>query len=238
MSFYKVLSPYYDFIFPLNNNALSFLSTSFNKGESLLDIGAGTGSMAIALAEKGLIVTAIEPEETMAEHIGLKAVTSEVPLSIHTKSMEQIEQLQETFDGIYCIGNTLAHLQNLEDLESFLNKCFKKLKQNGRLILQLVNYDNVISNDNFSFPVIKKENFVFTRQYEKKKEHILFTTTLTTDKESKVNTVSLYPITSLQLIPLLEKAGFQEIQAYGSFKGESYSPNSQALIVVARTVDL
>ncbi len=233
MSFYKVLSPYYDFIFPLNHNALSFLSSYFNKGEPLLDIGAGTGSMAIALAEKGCKVTAIEPEETMAEHIRLKAAASGTPLSIHTKSMEQIEQLQETFDGIYCIGNTLAHLQNLEELESFLDNCLKKLNQNGKLILQLVNYDNVMTNDHFSFPVIKKENFVFTRQYAKKEENILFTTTLTTDKESLVSTVPLYPITSLQLIPSLKKTGFQEIQMYGSFIKESYSPNSQALIVVA-----
>lgn len=227
------MSTYYDSIFPLNQKAFSFLSISFHEGDSLLDIGAGTGSMAVALAEKGFKLTAIEPEETMVQYIHSKADARMVPLSIYTKSMEQIEAFEETFDGIYCIGNTLPHLKNLGDIESFLMNCFNKLKPNGKLILQLVNYDNVVSSDDFTFPVIEKEDFVFTRQYEKKENYILFTTSLTVNEESLVSTVQLYPLTSQQLIPALKKAGFENIQVYGSFNGEEFTPKSPALIVVA-----
>ena len=72
MSFYQSFASYYDRIFPLNQTALSFVSNYFQPGESILDMGAGTGNMAIALADKEIEVTASEPDETMAESIRSK----------------------------------------------------------------------------------------------------------------------------------------------------------------------
>ena len=69
MSFYQSFASYYDRIFPLNQTALSFVSNYFQLGECILDMGAGTGNMAIALADNELKVTASEPDGTMAESI-------------------------------------------------------------------------------------------------------------------------------------------------------------------------
>lgn len=234
MSFYQSFASYYDQIFPLNQTALSFISNLFQPGESILDIGAGTGNMAIALANKEMEVIASEPDETMAESIRSKTDSSDLHLSVQTKSMEQIVEFQSLFDGIICIGNTLPHLPDEERMEHFLNQCYQKLKQNGRLILQTVNYDKVLSTDDFSFPVIQKDEFSFTRRYEKVNDHIYFTSILSVNGESTENTIPLYPITSKRLISLLTKAGFESIQIYGNFKGEDFKLDSPALVVVAK----
>ena len=110
MSFYKNLASYYDRIFPLNQIALSFISKYFQEGTVVLDMGAGSENMAIALAEKGLHVTASEPEETMAESIRHKSELKELSVNVHTKLMEQIGEFQGSFDGIVCIGNTLPRI--------------------------------------------------------------------------------------------------------------------------------
>jgi glycine/sarcosine N-methyltransferase len=234
MSFYQSFVSYYDRIFPLNQPALSFLSNYFQPGESILDIGAGTGNMAIALAEKEIKVTASEPDETMAESIRSKMNMKGLTLSVQTKSMEQIEKFQNNFDGIICIGNTLPHLPDEEGIERFLSQCHQKLNKDGRLILQMVNYDKVLSTDDFSFPVIQKDDFSFTRRYEKVNDHIYFTSILTVHEESTENTIPLYPITSQRLIALLTKAGFESVQVYGNFKAEDFNRDSPALIVVAK----
>src|SRR6476620_7772496 len=226
MSFYQSFASYYDRIFPLNQTALSFVSSYFQPGESILDIGAGTGNMAVALAEKEIKVTASEPDETMAESIRSKTDLKGLTLSIQTKSMEQIEEFQSNFDGIICIGNTLPHLPDEEGIERFLSQCHQKLNKDGRLILQMVNYDKVLSTDDFSFPVIQKDYFSFTRRYEKVNDHIYFTSILTVHEESTENTIPLYPITSQRLIALLTKAGFESVQVYGNFKAEDFKHDS------------
>jgi glycine/sarcosine N-methyltransferase len=197
-------------------------------------MGAGTGTTAIALAEKGLKVIASEPEETMAETIRKKAKSKGLTLSVYTKSMDEIDEFQEQFDGILCIGNTLPHLSDLDAVESYLRKCYFQLEANGILILQQVNYDKVLSKSDFTFPVIEKGDFTFTREYEKRDEHILFTSRLSCNGETTENTIPLFPITSQQLVPLLKEVGFQAVNVYGNFQSEKHSTESPALITVAR----
>jgi glycine/sarcosine N-methyltransferase len=234
MSFYQDLTNYYDRIFPLNSVALSFISQYVHEGDSVLDMGAGTGNMAIALAEKGLQVTASEPEETMAASIQTKSAEKGLSLSVETRSMEQIGEFEGSFKAIICIGNTLPHLPNEDAVMNFLRQCSMKLKQDGVLIIQQVNFDKVLANENFAFPIIEKEDFIFTRHYQKEGDHILFTSKLTVNGKTTENTIPLYPLQSHQLTALLTEAGFQSVEQFGNFKGERYSIDSPALIVTAK----
>lgn len=233
MTFYESLYPFYDKIFPLNKQAEAFINTIFKEGESILDIGAGTGNMAIALAEKGFNVTAVEPEEKMAQDILAKARTKEVSVHVHTYTMQQIDQLEGDFNGIVCVGNTLPHLQSLEEIEDFLEKCYRKLRGDGKLLIQTVNFEKFLANPDFSFPVIEKEDFKFERKYEQQGEKVQFTTTLTTADGAFMNSIPLYPVVTEKIVPLLEKIGFKNIELHGNFKGEDLSVDSPAFIVVA-----
>lgn len=228
MTFYEPLTPYYDEIFPTNPKALRLLASTFKQNGTLLDVGAGTGNMALALLHEGFKVTAMEPEETMAHQIQEKA--KGLPLTLYTKAMQQLDESPEKFDGIYCIGNTLVHLNNLEEIEEFLHTCYTKLNDNGALIFQIVNF----AKTDFTFPIIKKEGFEFTRRYDAAHEKILFTTTLKTVDHTITNTTPLYPATAKQLLPILESRGFKDIEAFGNFEKSSYTPDSPALIVVAK----
>ena len=196
-------------------------------------MGAGIGNMAIALAEKGLQVTASEPEATMAESIRHKSDLKQLSVNVHTKSIEQIGEFQGNFDGIVCIGNTLPHLPTIEAVEDYLHQCKRKLKQDGLLILQQVNYDKVLANVDFTFPVIEKEDFCFTRHYQQNDEQILFTSRLTINGNTTKSTIPLYPVTSKQLISILKNSGFHTTEVYGNFKAERHTIESPALIVVA-----
>ncbi len=234
MTFYQPLTQYYDEIFPTNPKASHFLASTFKQGGTLLDVGAGTGNMALSLVHEGFQVTATEPEETMVKQIHQKAKSSPYFLKIYTKAMQQLDEFTETFDGIYCIGNTLVHLDNLEEISEFLHQTYQKLNDDGIFIFQIVNFERVLTTQDFTFPVIKKETFAFERRYDLVDDKILFTTTLLTNDQTISNTTTLYPATSKQLLPILEDCGFQSIETYGNFAKDSYSLNSPALIVVAK----
>ena len=68
MPYSEGIAPYYDlFAGPADppDPAAAFLSGFVNEGGSVLDIGAGTGVTAIALAERGIHVAALEPDPEM-----------------------------------------------------------------------------------------------------------------------------------------------------------------------------
>ncbi|MEH7247522.1 class I SAM-dependent methyltransferase [Neobacillus niacini] len=232
MTFYRSLTPYYDEIFPTNIKAVNFLVSNFKQGETLLDVGAGTGNMALYLSKEGFKITATEPEEAMANQIREKATNHSV--SVFTKTMQQLDEFEEPFDGIYSIGNTLVHLNNLEEISEFIHQVYRRLAVDGVFICQIVNFEKVLGNKDFTFPVIQKETFEFKRRYDVTGEHVLFTTTLSSAGQTFSNTTTLFPVTSKQLLPILKESGFQTIETYGNFEKGTYSENSPALIVVAK----
>lgn len=68
MHYSQGVAPYYDlFAGPTDppNEAAAFLCGLVDPGTSVLDIGAGTGATAVALAEHGINVTALEPDPEM-----------------------------------------------------------------------------------------------------------------------------------------------------------------------------
>jgi len=71
MEFYSEFSKNYDKIFPLNSKKLKLIDNTFKdlkeKRENikLLDVGCGTGSYALALAEKGYEVQAVDLDAEM-----------------------------------------------------------------------------------------------------------------------------------------------------------------------------
>jgi glycine/sarcosine N-methyltransferase len=232
LTFYQSLTPYYDEIFPTNIKTLNFLVSNFKERGILLDVGAGTGNMALNLAKEGFNVIATEPEETMAKQIKEKAGNHSI--TVLTKTMQQIAEVEETFDGIYCIGNTLVHLNNMEEISEFVQQVYKKLNQAGVFVCQVVNFEKVLEKQVVTFPTIQKETFKFNRRYDLKGEKVLFTTTIETAEQTFSNTTSLYPVTSKQLLPALKNAGFQSVELFGNFEKESYTLNSAAVIVVAK----
>ena len=129
---------------------------------------------------------------------------------------------------MYC--NTLVHLHDLEEIGTFFKQTFEKLQPEGVFIFQIVNYEK----KDFVFPVMEKERFKFERQYEQDGDHVLFTTTLTTKDGAHTNTIPLYPATATQLRRLLEKIGFDSINAYANFALKEYSEDAPALIMVMK----
>lgn len=232
MSFYHTLTPYYDVLFPANDKQIRYISSYYAEGSSLLDMGAGTGNIAYALAEAGYNVTAAEPEKEMCARIRAKAEKCG-RLTVISTSMQELVQLTDHYDGIYCVGNTLAHLQDRKEISQFLQQAHRRLRAHGTLLIQIVNYDKVLAGSDFTFPVIRNEHVTFERGYELVDDKVLFTTTLTANGQAISNTIPLFPVTYNQLVLLLEQCGYHHIEAYSNFEKVPYASNASALILAA-----
>ena len=144
---------------------------------------------------------------------------------------------KNTLDGIICFGNTLVHLNSLDEIADFLQQSKAVLKSNGKLLFQIVNYDKIIEKNIKQLPIIKNDEIIFERNYyyRKSENKIDFNTRLTVKLPQQIieNSIELLPVLKNELAILLKNAGFNNCNYYGNFNQESYSIDSPALIVEA-----
>jgi glycine/sarcosine N-methyltransferase len=250
---YHALADYYDEVFPLNRGALDFV-LSFLKGRAgdvhILDIGSAVGRFPLVLAgvSSHFHVTAIEPDEKMVSIAKRRSMQAEGGdrVRIIKASMEAVGDLfpAESFDVVLCLGNTLVHLQTPDEICRFISNVFLKLRRGGIFIIQVVNYSRILAQKITELPFIDMPNVSFARRYEFTGEgeecRVRFFTRLTVKgkdgDEDKVidNETVLYPLEFDRIRSMMEEAGFEPIDAYGSYNLDPWNLSSPALILTGR----
>jgi SAM-dependent methyltransferase len=142
----------------------------------------------------------------------------------------------ESFNTVVCFGNTLAHLLSVEDIKTFLKASYDVLLKGGHLLIQILNYRNILDNKIDRLPMIDNEYVRFERYYEyNHPDYIDFKTILTVKKDNEVvhNTIQLFPVKRELIEQLLDETGFNNIEFYGNFKMEPLTDNSMPLVIKA-----
>ena len=124
--FYSSIVKYYEEIFRPSNAQINFLYESA-KGIKVLDIACGTGKVAENLNKRGKEVLGIDLEPEMIDIAKMKnGVDAKV------MNMLDVSEIDGYFDLVYCIGNSLPHLSDLNEIEYFISEVKKKIT-NGYL---------------------------------------------------------------------------------------------------------
>ncbi len=238
MAFYEELSRYYDVVFPYNPTTYKFLSDRFNTNGKVLDIATGTGNYAIEFAKNNYNVTAIDLDSEMIEALKKKSANQTFKLDPKTMNMLDLNALDgDGYDGVFCIGNSLVHLQTIEDITHACEEIYKRLKTGGSMVVQIVNYDRIIEQDVRDLPLINRsdQGVKFIRKYDLVDGMIHFKTRLIIkDVDTYDNEITLYPLRSKVFTDLLKTIGFSEIELFGGFDGKAFDDNSFPLIVSAK----
>ncbi len=228
--FYNSISDNYEDIFQPNDKQINFL-TEHAHGK-ILDIACATGKVAKKLQDKGYDVLGIDLEEKFVD----KAINENKIKAIHM-NMLYVDKLEDSFGLIYCIGNSLVHLDSKEKINEFFKKCYDKLDTNGNLVIQIINFYPFLKvDDEFlgTLPTIKNEKVEFVRKYYRNGNIIRFNTVMSAEGMSIENDVNLFPITSDELVELVEQNGFRNIKIYGGFdKSDFDKENSRPLVLSA-----
>jgi len=241
MSFYKSIAPFYDYIFPPSPLQVKFIERiSGNiEGIRILEVGGGTGNLAMLLGEQGAQVDAIDLDEEMIAYARKKAEGME-GINFFGMDMLDISKKWESnsFDTVVSFGNTIVHLDDLLQIRSFFSMAKEVIKSGGHLIVQMINYDRILDQQVEGLPAIENEEIKFQRFYDfhKSQNKIDFRTHLKikeTDEEIK-NVVKLFPLRKRQIEDLLGECGYKDIRFYGSFSGQPLSEESIPLIFSAR----
>jgi ubiquinone/menaquinone biosynthesis C-methylase UbiE len=241
MGFYEELSKYYDVIFPAGEEQVSFLKEIAGKPpKAVLDIACGSGGYSVELAKLGYQVTASDLDKEMLNRLDCKASAGELPIKLlHANMLDLESKLTDKYNLAFCIGNSIVHLENLQQIQKFLAGARNLLQPDGGLVIQIINFDRILLRDIKSLPLIedKKSGLTFERNYDydRQKNIIYFKTRLNAGVNSYDNEIPLYPLLQDELISALSQAGFKKVKLFGDFNGNEFDKyNSFMLVLWAR----
>ena len=241
MSFYKILSKYYDEVFKLQQPTLHFLGEELNEKDIALDMACGTFSYGLELTKKGVEVLGIDLNNNMIKEAEEKG--KEYNVELFNEDIRNINVIFKDlrFKEIFCIGNSLVHLPFKSEIEDVIKKSYKILQDGGVFIVGIINYDRIMDKKIKELPEIisKDGKITFRREYKyiENYEYIELSGELTIkDKENNITynkVVKLLPILKDELIKIFKNVGFSNIEIFGDFKKDKWSKDSYNTIIKA-----
>lgn len=239
MTFYNDISKYYDYIFPTSKDTVNFIKSVVGAPpKAILDIACGTGGYAIELEKYGYDLTAVDLDVKMIRELSSKAITRKSKIRFLQADMMNLPVMFEknTFEAIYCIGNSLVHLDSLSEIRDFFIDVRKLLVENGVFVFQIINYNRVISQEVKSLPTIvnKSVDLKFERIYDYQKaiNKVIFKTILSVSNKAIQNEINLTPLLQNEAISLLKEAGFKKITTYGDFNKNIFDKNNSYSLII------
>lgn len=239
--FYSSIAQHYQYIFPFNPDQIEFLRhiLPYN-GAKILDVGCAIGELSFALTQFGFPVWSFDYDSQMVE-LAKKTKQEDTMFPV----FEQLDMRniagrypESFFNTVICFGNTLVHLLSDEDIQKFIQAAYQILSPEGKLTIQILNYDHIIDHQIKSLPIIENDYIKFERSYEFQEgtELIDFNTKLTIKSNGQEisNSVNLYAIRQNKLQELLQEAGFRAFEYHGNFKRDELQGNSIPLIVTCQ----
>jgi len=118
----------------LTSQTLSVVDGLLAPGSSILDIGAGTGRLAIPLSERGYSITAIDASKPMLDVLRSKDSASRIH-TVHTRLQEL--ELKDQFDFVCCVFSVFCYLTTRSELDAAINAICKHTKPSGKILIDV-----------------------------------------------------------------------------------------------------
>ncbi len=204
------------------------------KPQQILDLGAGPGRFALAMAEQGAAVTALDISPSLIKQGRLRAEAAGLSIEWVQQDMREHQQ-QDQYDLITSLWTSFGYFDARGDDQRLLERCLGNLRPGGQLLIDTTGKEYVCRHiqpvhlTEYDDGRILIERPMLTdrmRRYEN--EWLL----IDGDRVDRAHWHhNLY--TADELAQRVEQAGFADVQVYGSALGEAYDLYSERLIVVA-----
>ena len=174
----NLLAPYYSWMFggpegKLEENRSFFRDHGIRPMASgvAMDLGAGCGFQSIPLAEAGFNVLAIDICRNLLADLQKSA--RKLPIkTIEDNLLNFREHCPAGPELIVCMGDTLTHLESLENVLSLFKNGYRALESNGRFVLTYRDLTLELKDLDRFIAVRSESDLIFTCFLEYEKAHV------------------------------------------------------------------
>lgn len=214
-------------------------------GNRILDMACGTGRHAVTLAEKGYSVEAFDTSKIMIETARNHAVQQSVSVAFSVGDMLEIsDKYSGPFEGILCLGNSLALLPQISDLYQVLLNVAALLSDSGSFVFQTLNFEEIELTGFTTFDTKEGimrtgEEVVFNRRFEHPTDEsdttTLILTTMIKENGEWVRTQTRQNVLRLNLAlitELLNQAELNRFEVFSSYDHKPFERKSSRNIII------
>lgn len=217
-----------------------------DKGSRLLDVPCGNGRLSLELARRGWRVTGVDIAEEFIEEASASSLSDQSADAGGTTSAARADFLlgdmrriqgKAIYDGAYCFGNSFGFLE-YADMEGFLKGVARALRPGGRFILEtgmaaescLLKFEAESSHQIEDILVTIKEQYLA--------EESCIDTEYVFEQNGKIDSrkAKHWIYTVGEIRRMLEHAGFEIKNLYGSLKCGPYTLGADELFVIAERI--
>ena len=222
-----------------------YLRLAADNGGPILELGAGTGRLSVALAKAGFEVVGIEASAEMLERGRENALSEGVSESLRLESGDMRElDLGERFPLVIAAFNTLMHLYNLDDQDRALARIREHLSPGGAFAFDLYVPDfgqiGVLRRESeWSEVGGERSELLLVQEHDAASQTIesrYLLDTVGDDGTLRRRTATLRQryYNRFEIERALRQAGLLRLKLSGDFDGRPYDARSRFMVGVAR----
>lgn len=197
------LAPYYDqFIDPdLNQTYIDFVKKHYHEG-MIIDLGCGTGPLAVQLAQMGYHVTATDISINMLERASNNAVNGGV--HIHFFIHNIVEPLSQVYDCVLMSSDVINYLDKEDEVLKAFKNIANAMHEKSIFIFDFIHIQYIERIHNYSQDILLDDDLL---QWSVRKTNIpnQIRHTLKFGNETESHIQTTYPIKKYR--QLLQQAG-------------------------------
>ncbi len=136
-----------------------------------IDLGCGSGVQSIPLAKLGYKVIAVDFSRKLLDELNARKENLNIQ-TVEADIMDTDKYSNHNPELIICMGDTLTHLNSLNEVNKLIENCRNILSPNGKFIISYRDLSKELKGESRFIPVRSTDDTIFTCFLEYEKDYV------------------------------------------------------------------